>query len=92
MKSSDDSLTIGEVLGITLGTLSFFSHINPILNDSLFNNPVGVLLPLICCMLIIVPLVVVAIVLGIVRLTKRKPEWEINPDEIDVGEPLGMGG
>lgn len=52
----------------------------------------GVLLPVVCCLLILVPLVTIAIVLGILRVTRRKPEWEINPDEIDVGEPLGMGG
>jgi hypothetical protein len=52
----------------------------------------GVLLPLLCVLMVVVPLIVVGIVLLVLRLTKRKPEWEINPDEVDMGEPLGMGG
>jgi hypothetical protein len=52
----------------------------------------GVLIPLMCVLLIVVPLIVVAVVLLVIRATKRKPEWEINPDEVDLGEPLGMGG
>ncbi len=52
----------------------------------------GVLIPLMCLLLIVVPLIVIAVVLLVLRLTKRKPEWEINPDEVELGEPLGMGG
>lgn len=54
--------------------------------------PLGVLIPLMCLLLIVVPLIVIAVVLLVLRLTKRKPEWEINPDEVELGEPLGMGG
>jgi hypothetical protein len=52
----------------------------------------GVLLPLFCLLLFLVPLIVVAVVLVILRANRRKSEWEINPDEIELGEPLGMGG
>lgn len=57
-----------------------------------FLTGAGVLLPLVCLTLVAMPFVVAAIVLAVLRFNKGKAEWEISPEELDIGEPLGMGG
>lgn len=62
-------------------------HIGTILGATL-----GVVVPVICLILLLLIGIILALLFHLERKRNEKDDWEIDPDELEVGEHLGQGG
>jgi type III secretory pathway component EscV len=52
----------------------------------------GIVVPVVCVLFVLMAAALVAMLGYIVRKRRLRSEWEINYDELDMGEQLGVGG